>query len=124
MTCIFGHDEYVISQEVLIKTPYYGLIFKRCHKCNKCKIDSPYFKGFKKGKWKNYWTDDGGIMPQCSLPDKKCPKCGKIMKKSTAFGGEWSCEPNMNKIDIGDMNAMENYHFETIKAKPEDYLEV
>ena len=118
--CMFGHDSYVISTETLIQTPYYGFIFRRCRRCNKCKIDSTSFKGSKKGTWEEKWTDNHGIMPQCSLPDKYCPKCNKKMAKSTAFGGEWTCQSPLNQFaNLGD-----DYHFETIKAKPEDYIEV
>jgi len=124
MTCIFGHDSYIISTETLISTPFYGFTFWRCHRCKKCKIDSNSFKSDRKGKWRDKWTDDGGIMPEISLPDKNCPKCDKKMKKSTAFGGEWTCWTDSKRINIHDINAMKNTHYETIKAKPEDYLEV
>ncbi len=116
--CTFGHDSYIVSTETLIKSPYYGFTFWRCHRCTKCKIDGESFKGTKRGKWKDNWTDDGGIMPKKSLPDKKCPKCDRRMEKTTAFGGSWSCEPDMRMM--GFHNA-DKIHFERIKATPEDY---
>ena len=123
MGCLFGHDAYTVSTEILIKSPHFGFIFLRCKRCGKRRIDGTSFKGGKKGKWVVNWEDNGGIMPEKSLPDKYCPKCNKLMKKTTAFGGEWSCEPDPHRISIISMSDKE-FHFETIEAKPEDYLEV
>lgn len=121
ITCLFGHDEEIISTETLIKNPFYGFTFIKCKRCGKRKIDQPYFKGMKKGKWVDNWTDNGGILPQKSMIDKRCPRCNKVMEKTTAFGGRYECEPDIDQIAL---ISNEDFHLETIDAVKEDFVEV
>lgn len=120
MKCLFGHKEELVSLETLIKQPYYGFKFIKCVRCGKKKIDEPFFgNGYRKGKWGDNWTDNGGVLPKAMLIDKKCPVCKRTMDKYMGNGGEYRCQP-----DISNIGSIDNFHFETIKAKTEDFREI
>lgn len=121
MGCWFGHSAELISTEML--EPKYGLgfMFYKCRRCGMKRIDNIHMRGDRKGKWGDEWTDNGGVLPQIYMKDKYCPKCNRKMRKYTGEGGKYMCQPNFDELRL---MRNEDYHYETIKAKTEDWLEV